>query len=347
MGNSRHGDDDHDGLANQADPDHELGDRRAGQSVTPGYYLPGATFRYSAAAAGAPLLFGIDVHTRYQAGLDIEQVAREGFTWITVKVSQGLSDTWATAADDWLRRGEATGMLTFAYHYLTTADASQQARVARTAARGRPVMLDVETGSGDITQVRRFLDAAAREGIRVPLVYLPRWYHQQIGSPSLVGLPPIVSSRYRVATGYATQIYAGVPATWWDSYGGGDVRVLQFTDRATVAGKAIDANAFRGTRDELAALLGAPAPPPSGGEPTYPVLVEGTSSDLVWRLQKFLCRVFPSYARIDVGPGPTGRLGPQTRAALEEFQRRSGIPTNPPFAVGPKTWSSLTAAGFR
>jgi predicted chitinase len=91
-------------------------------------------------------------------------------------------------------------------------------------------------------------------------------------------------------------------------------------------------------------LLPTDAPPPA---PTYPTLREGDVSELVWRLAGFMNQNYPAYSRIDRGPGPTCRLGPQTRAALEEFQRRSGIPTAPPFAVGPKTWTALTKAGFR
>lgn len=345
----RHIDDDGDGVADWSGDN--LGDRRLGQAAPAEGLWERARATFLPRAITGPVIYGVDVHTKYQAGLDIEQVAREGFTWLTVKVSQGTSATWAVAADDWLRRGEAAGMVVFGYHYLTTADVAAQARTAREAARGRPIMVDVEDGSGTVDNLRRFLAACAAEGVRIPLVYLPRWYWQKIGSPSLAGLPPIVSSRYRVATGYASAIYAGVPDTWWDSYGGGDVRVLQFSDRTTVAGKQVDANAFRGTRDQFAALIGAaappPPPPPPGPGGTYPVLHEGDVSDLVWRLQKFLVRVFPSYARIDVGPGPTGRLGPQTVATVEEFQRRSGIPVTPPFAVGPKTWAALTKAGFR
>lgn len=87
----------------------------------------------------------------------------------------------------------------------------------------------------------------------------------------------------------------------------------------------------------------APAPPSAG----YPSLHEGDVSELVWRLQVFLNRVFSSYSHIDAGDRPPSRLGPQTRGVLEEFQRRVGIPTTPPFECGPKTWAELVRHGFR
>lgn len=75
-----------------------------------------------------------------------------------------------------------------------------------------------------------------------------------------------------------------------------------------------------------------------------PTLAEGATGSLVASLQAFLNKAFPAYSRIDLGPR---RLGPQTVEVLEEFQRRSGIPTTPPFAVGAKTWAALAACGFR
>ena len=293
-------------------------------------------------------IFGIDVHPIFQAGLDIEQVAKEGFSWVAVKASQGTSTRWAAGANAWVERAENAGMVGFCYHYLEAGNVDAQAQAAKTAAAGRPIMVDVEKGSGTVQDdLRPFLGACAAIGQPVCLIYLPQWYWSQVGSPWLGGLPPLVASHYGSATGYASSIYTSVPSSWWASYGGGTVAVLQFTDKASVAGLKVDANAYRGTIDEFRAQLfgsNIPAPAPIVELPT---LHEGDVSELVYLLAVFMNRTFSSYSHIDTGPGPTCRLGPQTRAALEEFQRRVGISTAAPFACGPKTWNQLQRFGFR
>jgi hypothetical protein len=98
---------------------------------------------------------------------------------------------------------------------------------------------------------------------------------------------------------------------------------------------------------QLAGGAPSPAPAPAPAPAGRPNLHEGDTSALVWSLQLFMNRTFSSYSHIDAGPGPTSRLGPQTIAAVEEFQRRVGIPTAPPFEVGPKTWAALEKYGFR
>lgn len=102
------------------------------------------------------------------------------------------------------------------------------------------------------------------------------------------------------------------------------------------------------------ALVPGPAsstpPPTSVGRAdasTFPTLREGDTSELVWRLQVFMNKNFGRYSSIDAGTKPPSRLGPQTRGVLEEFQRRSGIPTDPPFGIGRRTWQALIDAGFR
>ena len=92
----------------------------------------------------------------------------------------------------------------------------------------------------------------------MPLLYIPRWYWQQIGSPSLAGLPPLWSSRYPDnVVGTLADEWADVPAHFWNGYGGLDVLLLQFTSSARIAGyQPLDASAFRGTRAQLAARMG-------------------------------------------------------------------------------------------
>lgn len=206
------------------------------------------------------VIFGIDIHPQYQAGISIAEIARD-FDFMAVKVSEGTDSSYLGAGSaSWLQQGKAAGLLCLGYHYLHAGNEDAQARVfsAALAATGVAGMLDVETGSGNIGNVRAFLDACAAHGGNVRLLYLPQWYWQQIGSPSLAGLPPLWASHYVSGSGTAAALYSKVPDSFWAGYGGGNVAVLQFTDQAQVAGRLCDADAYRGTRDQFAALIGTP-----------------------------------------------------------------------------------------
>lgn len=207
-------------------------------------------------------LYGVDIHPQYQAGISIEQIAAEGFDFLAVKVSEG---TATYGGQDWLRRGKACGLLCLAYHYLRPGNETGQAQVfaGQLKLAGVPGMLDVEavTNGGEPTlgigNVLAFLAECRNQRVNVPLVYLPRWYWERMGSPNLTGLPRLWGSSYVSAgPGYASDIYSKVTFTRWASYGGPPVSVLQFTDQAKVAGKLVDANAFNGTRDDFAKMIG-------------------------------------------------------------------------------------------
>lgn len=155
-------------------------------------------------------------------------------------------------------------MLVAAYHYVrgSASAAAQVLNIARTVPRDIPVIPDVEAGSGGIELTRQLIDHLRAVGYTVPLLYVPRWYWQQIGKPSLAGLPPLWSSRYpdRVVGSLADEI-ADVPAHYWDGYGGLEVEVLQFSSTTRIGGYApVDANAYRGPVDQLESLLESDMP---------------------------------------------------------------------------------------
>jgi hypothetical protein len=81
--------------------------------------------------------------------------------------------------------------------------------------------------------------------------------------------------------------------------------------------------------------------------PELPTLTYGMrDSAAVANLQRFLARVFPTYA----GSLPaTGNYLAQTKAAVAEFQRRVGItgPGSDGSVVGPKTNAALSQFGYR
>lgn len=204
--------------------------------------------------------FGLDISHHQDPRLDLAQARREGIEFIVLKATEGRSFVDREFAAN-LAEARAAGLLVAAYHFVR-GDASASAQVAnvrRVVPLDVPVIPDVEGQLSSVSLTREVVDELRAAGYRVPLLYLPRWYWQQLGSPSLAGLPPLWSSRYPDnLVGSLADEWADVPGHYWQGYGGLDVAVLQFTSSARIAGHhPIDANAYLGTRDQLAQLLDA------------------------------------------------------------------------------------------
>jgi len=254
-------------------------------------------------------IYGVDIHPQYQAGISIEQIRAEGFDFMAVKVSEG---TATYGGQDWLRRGKACGLLCLAYHFLRPGNEVNQARVFATQLKlaGVPGMLDVEAvdtnnkATLNIGNVRAFLAECAAQGVSVPLMYLPKWYWDRIGQPDLRGLPVLWASSYPSTTdGYASALYDKVTALRWVGYGNNIPLVLQFTDQARVAGKLVDANAFRGTRDDFAELIGVGDMTPD----QVAMLIE--CRDRILHCEQELYRLFPTRANNPADKDkPTGQI---------------------------------------
>lgn len=202
-------------------------------------------------------VFGIDV-SHHQGSFDVERAAREGIEFFIFKATEGSGFTDSRFAEN-LAKARRSGKLFAAYHYQRAgiSAAAQVAHIRRVVPKDVPVILDVEANSGRTALTRDIITRLRKLGYRSPLLYLPRWYWQEIGSPNLAGLPPLWSSRYPDnAVGDIRDEYADVPAHYWNGYGGLRVAVLQFTSSARVAGRApIDGNAYRGTLAQLRALF--------------------------------------------------------------------------------------------
>lgn len=209
-----------------------------------------------ASTGAAVRLFGIDISNN-NGLVDIDRVKAEGFSFVWAKVSEG-----ATFKDSfWQRNREEcrrAGLILAGYHYVR--DGEPQARadnfVAQLGDLSIPAMLDFETGSGDIETFWAVKQAIEARGAVVRLSYIPHWYWQRVGAPDLSAVPGLIQSSYVNGTGYASVLYPGDDSLLWAGFGGKCVDILQFTDRASVAGKQLNADAFRGGIDELAALLG-------------------------------------------------------------------------------------------
>lgn len=193
-------------------------------------------------------IFGPDISNN-NGVVDIDAVANEGYTFVFAKVSEGASfkDRFWMRTKDWCAQ---RGLLCVGYHYVKTDNADAQARNFHDNAGGSVAMLDFEANSGNINNFWAVVNAFNALGIRVVVSYIPDWYWEQIGRPFIGNIPGLlVRSEY-------TSGYPGDNHPNWLGYGGKDVGILQWSDKAWIAGKALDANAFRGTKEELAGLLG-------------------------------------------------------------------------------------------
>lgn len=94
----------------------------------------------------------------------------------------------------------------------------------------------------------------------MPIVYAPKWAYGN----TLNGLGfPLWSSSYTSAQGAASAIYPGDGYSGWSAYSGIVPAIAQFSSTATAAGDTTsDVNCFKGTQQQLAALL---APGFTGG----------------------------------------------------------------------------------
>jgi hypothetical protein len=210
-------------------------------------------------------VFGLDISHHQDLGLDMKRCKIEGIEFVFIKATEGSTFTDPEFSIN-LAKARAAGMLVAAYHYVraNATAAAQVVNISRTVPRDVPVILDIEAnsiGSAGLKPVHEIVSTLRTLKYSVPLTYLPKWYWQQIGKPSLTGLPPLWSSRYPDnVVGTLADEWRHAPASYWAGYGGLDVAVLQFTSSARIAGHApLDANAYPGTKAQLAALLGGKA----------------------------------------------------------------------------------------
>lgn len=194
----------------------------------------------------------------------LQQLVPEGFSGICHKVSEGsyYEDPYWPVVNQWCA---TNSFPVIGYHYVTTDDATSQARTWRANQGGTLAMLDWELNSGDLANLIEVVDAFNAAAITVQLGYYPRWYWSEQGGGDLSGLAnALVSSAYPDGAGYASTIYThagGNTGPGWASYGNAAPGAWQFTDRADIAGFTVDCNAYLGT--DLTILFGVtPGIPP-------------------------------------------------------------------------------------
>lgn len=202
--------------------------------------------------------FGIDI-SYYQTGLNLSSAIAQGKQFVMCRISRGDKYADPTFGTFYLQAKSAK-LLFAAYHFLRS-DSSPEVQAQFTynclPDKTLEVMLDVERTSDGTSkptwdQVKRYLAEADRIGMAVTLLYLPRWYWAEIGSPALPAYPRLVSSRYGANDGR----YQGDTSDLWSGYGGQTPVILQYSSRGSYSGYSgfVDQDAFRGTRQELSAL---------------------------------------------------------------------------------------------
>ncbi|MFB7719327.1 glycoside hydrolase family 25 protein [Nocardia sp. NPDC056100] len=253
-------------------------------------------------------IFGIDISNNNGADIDLTEVASEGFGFVFAKVTEGdyfVDATWPAYRD----AARANGLLLAGYHYLRAdCDVQAQAELFLEHLGDAPAMVDFEANSGDMSTFWDFVNAVNDRGHRISLSYIPRWYWQQIGRPDLSRVPGLIQSSYVSGVGYAAELYPGDVSPNWNGFGDRTVDLLQFTDSAFVAGHHVDANAFRGTADELRQLLGLTTSTTKGD---FMALSEEQQTDLYHKV----CEIW------DQLRGPEGRGWPQLGADAQGANR--------------------------
>lgn len=244
--------------------------------LNPEHMLKGARWVGDTAPAPTPRgseIFGVDV-SEHQDGMSLKQAKREGISFAILRLCDG---TYADRTfHSHLEDAESAGLLVSAYWYLRAPSEgttiAQQVDVIDRQMGGRrdlSVWIDVEsvdredrkllTGQ-DVWAAKRELEA---RGYTVAGIYSGAWYweHMPGGEPAMQGLGSLWVSHYgkRNAYGNYRTIYAnegGSSHPGW-SYPLGDKlpSILQYGSNGLVAGRYVDVNAFRGTREELARIF--------------------------------------------------------------------------------------------
>jgi GH25 family lysozyme M1 (1,4-beta-N-acetylmuramidase) len=211
--------------------------------------------------------------SHHQGDINIQALKDQGAAALIARVGQGQGrrtngQIYGTTQDrKWVRnRDEArrVGLPLVAYWYvgnLIAADENARLAEAWVGDKSIPWMIDHEDASGNVAFYHQVLAAFARRGLRVVLGYMPKWYWEGGGGKgSLTPGPPLVNSRYpSTVGGPPAAVYSRVGGDThaaWTGFGGQPVALWQFTNMASMAGMAIDCSAFRGTREQLAAVLG-------------------------------------------------------------------------------------------
>lgn len=215
--------------------------------------------------------FFVDLHPRYQAGFDFKVAKRQGIVAAVVKCTEGQSMSYGSSYLQMIRAAQRAHLGVAVYHWLRQ-DSPVKAQVdnleRNIVDKTLPVFIDVEDGTnGDkprpSTAVRFAVEARSR-GITIAGIYLPRWYHRDLGEPTLPADMALWNSAYgpdivaRPARAYRLNLSVGR----WAPYGGRVPTFLQFGSGVKAGGQEVDCNAYRGPAANLNTWFKFPLPDP-------------------------------------------------------------------------------------
>ena len=215
-------------------------------------------------------MFGIDVHSEYQAGISFAQVREEGYDAVFIKVSEGTSFV-PGGLRDFVDRAKGKGFVLGLYHFLTDADGDRQAAHFCDKVRdvggpqNRVLIVDFEP-YGDRTPgnttLKRFVQGVkGRFPGKKVLLYSGYGFWtggDPSGDASDYNVDGLWDARYADMNKHdrPKQYWEDI-RNWWLSqprWGGTPPpkRIAgQYTSQGLVAGKYIDTNVFFISREEL------------------------------------------------------------------------------------------------
>lgn len=223
------------------------------------------------------MIFGIDI-SNWQIGVNYNVLKQNGIDFAIIKSTEGegFKDGMFNTH---LNGCKNAGMIVAAYHYVRGGNADAQfSNIKSIVPKSVPVILDIEDGAGDMNSIRRLLVLLQKDGYKTPLIYIPEWYWNKIGKPSLSGLPANWWSWYPDNSGQTRTFYEGismVPSRIWNGFGGLPVQIIQFTSTGRVLNSArqpvgynanLDLNAFRGSVEDLYNLFSQKSQSGGGGD---------------------------------------------------------------------------------
>jgi len=273
------------------------------------------------------------------------------------KVSQGTgytNDRWATAKPAMIARAHSDGFVPGAYHFLESYEsgASQADYFAAVAGdlTGFGIAIDCEPTGTSRPTWQHLHDCAMRLRSHYPthLIggYIPEWYWD--GTDTAV-CDWLWQSHYVGGSGSPAQLYANVPGSYWNGYGGLSVAVLQFSSSAVIAGVpgTCDVSAFRGTVDAYRKLVVGGTPPlPPPPIPTWQVTMMNGLPNPLRPSNSFSADAKRAQALLNVAtptPNPLlvedGFYGGNTTNAVKSLQSHHKLTVNG--LIGQHEWSLL------
>lgn len=253
----------------------------------------------------------------YEAGLTIQP----GTVAVIAKATEGTYYQDAQYAN-FKAQASRVGAIFSAYHFLKAGNGAGQADYCHAMVGSTPVMLDVETegtSKPTVDDCAAFIARMRELGGRVWGAYFPQWFWQQVGG-NLASLGVAV-----VASNYTAYSDTG---PGWAPYGGVTPAIWQYTDKQPYGGQTMDFNAYKGTVEQLAALInGTTTPTPNTGG-TVPAIPSSIGQKWPEIAGEFVGQYDDSTATIwaDAGARAAALYAKQTRDAVNALAARIGAP---------------------